>query len=163
MEALASEKLDVGRAMKLAPLSALDPERLEELVTEATTLAQPDVQRLVTAVRRRPEEVARRVASVNARRVMEAYRRLMLVDIVDAEVHEALKLVARRVSQLCRDPSLSEEDIAMQEAGTLADRVGEVGLDASATTHVNKHATRGALRAGGLAAEQVGRAAAKSR
>ncbi len=108
MEALASEKLDVGRAMKLAPLAVIAPEHLEEVVAEAATLSQPDVQRLVSAIRRRPEEVARRVASVNARRVMEAYRRLMLVDTVDAEVREALSLVARRVSELCRNPSLSE-------------------------------------------------------
>ena len=42
------------------------------------------------------------MASVNARRVMEAYRRLMLVNAVDAEVREALSLVARRVSELSR-------------------------------------------------------------
>ena len=94
--------------MKFAPLATLEPDRLEQLMAEAATLPQPDVQRLVRAIRRRPEVVARRVASVNARRVMEAYRRLMLVDTVDGEVREALDLVARRVVELRGDRSLSE-------------------------------------------------------
>ena len=94
--------------MKLAPLASLQPDQLEEVVAEAAMLPQPEVQRLVSAIRRRPDVVARRVASVNARRVMEAYRRLMLVDTVDGEVREALELVARRVDELRADLSLSE-------------------------------------------------------
>jgi ParB family chromosome partitioning protein len=50
MEALANEQIDVGRAMQLAPLASLEPERLEDVLAEAATLPQPDVQRLVRAL-----------------------------------------------------------------------------------------------------------------
>jgi ParB family chromosome partitioning protein len=95
--AVESERLDIGRAMRIV---SVPDEVLEEMIERAASLSQHDLGREVALVNRDPEIRRKRIATVNHRRVMHAYRQLMLVDEVDADIRDQLELVRRRVEEL---------------------------------------------------------------
>jgi ParB family chromosome partitioning protein len=96
-EAVEGERLDIGRAMRLV---SVPDDTLDEMIDRASELSQHELGREVAAMNRTPERRQKRIASVNQRRLMHAYRQLMLVDEVDTDLREQLELIRFRVDEL---------------------------------------------------------------
>ena len=102
-EAVASERLPLGKAMKL---TSAPREHLARLIEEASGLTQPEIVARVTALRREPKVRAVRTASLNEGRAMDALRILNRIDAVDdaGPVRDLLVLISHRVSELLDVP-----------------------------------------------------------
>jgi len=104
-EALERDELDIGRAMLLTPLAR--PETMDALVAivpQARDMAREELGRLVTETYREAREARprrKRAASLNLRRLIDAYRLLMNVDAIgDSEESTYLKMVSDRAAEL---------------------------------------------------------------
>jgi ParB/RepB/Spo0J family partition protein len=108
--AVASEKLPLGKAMKL---TSAPREQLPALIEEAVALSQPEIVARVTALRRDPTLRAVRTASLNEGRAMDALRILKRIDAVEDEgpVRDILVLVRRRVDELLALDTGAAEDL----------------------------------------------------
>jgi ParB/RepB/Spo0J family partition protein len=99
LQAVEEGRVKIGHAMRLTRV----PETaLPELLHEAAELSQPELERRVAQVRRDPIIHARRVSSMDERRVMAALRSLNLVSAVEDQgpVRASLELVRQRVDEL---------------------------------------------------------------
>jgi DNA-binding phage protein len=98
-EALASDRLDIGRAMKLV---RVPDEHLKEVLEEAPTLSQLELEERVAQYREGPQVIAKRAASLTERRLMDALRALGKVDQMAREgtARDILALVRERVEEL---------------------------------------------------------------
>ncbi len=109
-EALESDRIDLGRAMALAPLARTDGlSALSELLPTATHMPREDliarVGELASNARshrkRRPGRTLKRTATLTERRLLEAYRLLMIVDsVTDGRERDLLHQIAVRVTNL---------------------------------------------------------------
>jgi hypothetical protein len=109
-EALESDRIDLGRAMALAPLARPDSiAALGDLLPSATQMPREDlvarVSELASSARsrrqRRPGRTLKRSATLTERRLLEAYRLLMIVDsVTDGRERELLQQIAARVADL---------------------------------------------------------------
>jgi ParB family chromosome partitioning protein len=109
--ALQEDQIDLGRAMALAPLTRDETlPALEELLTEASAMPRDDLVAKVSQIAgearahrpRRRGRIAKRVATLTERRLIEAYRLLMNVDSVEEgpERHLLEQLQARVIELL---------------------------------------------------------------
>jgi ParB family chromosome partitioning protein len=98
-EALASDRLDIGRAMKLV---SVPDEHLGDVLEEAPALSQLELENRVAQYREDPAVIAKRAASLTERRLMDALRTLGKVDQVPREgaARDLLALVRQRVEEL---------------------------------------------------------------
>jgi len=103
-EALANDRLDIGRAMKLV---RVPDEHLCEVLEQAPTLSQFELEERVAEYRNDPAVIAKRAASLTERRLMDALRALGKVDQVPREgaTRDLLGLVRDRVEELWDLPS----------------------------------------------------------
>jgi len=109
-EALENDRIDLGRAMALAPLAREETlPVLGELLPQAPGMAREELVGRVTQLAgearlqrpRRRGRTLKRVATLNERRLMEAYRLLMNVDsIEDGQERDLLEQIHIRVSEL---------------------------------------------------------------
>ena len=109
-DALENDQIDIGRAMALAPLAREETlPILGELLPEAAELHRDELVARVSELAgearlrrpRRPGRVVKRVATINERRLMEAYRLLMNVDSVeDGPERDLLDQIQIRVAEL---------------------------------------------------------------
>jgi ParB/RepB/Spo0J family partition protein len=109
-EALENDRIDLGRAMALAPLARDETlPGLGELLPRAAAMPREDlvarVSQLAGEARiqrpRRQSRVLKRVATLNERRLMEAYRLLMNIDsIEDGPERDLLEQINARVGEL---------------------------------------------------------------
>jgi ParB/RepB/Spo0J family partition protein len=97
--AVASERLSLGKAMKL---TSAPPKHLANLVHEAAHLSQPEIVARVTALRREPSLRAVHRASLNEGRALDALRILKRIDAVEdvGPVRDLLVLIRDRVDEL---------------------------------------------------------------
>ena len=109
-DALENDQIDIGRAIALAPLAREETlPILGELLPEAAELHRDELVARVSELAgearlrrpRRPGRVVKRVATINERRLMEAYRLLMNVDSVeDGPERDLLDQIQIRVAEL---------------------------------------------------------------
>lgn len=109
-QALQDDHIDLGRAMALAPLTRDETlPALEELLLEAPDIPREDIVARVSQIAgdarahrpRRRGRIAKRVATLTERRLIEAYRLLMNVDSVeDGPERDLLEQLRARVSEL---------------------------------------------------------------
>jgi ParB family transcriptional regulator, chromosome partitioning protein len=109
-QALEEDRIDLGRAMALAPLTRGETlAALDELLAEAPAMPREDLVARVSQVAgearlqrpRRRGRVVKRVATLTERRLMEAYRLLMNVDSVeDGRERDLLEQIQARLSEL---------------------------------------------------------------
>lgn len=96
-DAVAEGRVKIGHAMKLA---GAPRECLPDLLAQAATLSQVELQAHVSALRQTPEVRAKRTASVNQRRVMHIRHLLALIDEVDEDLRQELSLARARIDEL---------------------------------------------------------------
>jgi ParB/RepB/Spo0J family partition protein len=109
-EALESDRIDLGRAMALAPLARTDSlAALSELLATATQMPREDLVARVSELagsarshrQRRTGRTLKRTATLTERRLLEAYRLLMIVDsVTEGRERELLQQIAARVTDL---------------------------------------------------------------
>lgn len=109
-DALEQDRIDIGRAMALAPLAREETaSKLHALLTEAGSLRREELVARVSEIAgdarvRRPRRrgrVVKRVATLTERRLMESYRLLMNVDVVqDGPERDLLEQIQARVAEL---------------------------------------------------------------
>jgi ParB family chromosome partitioning protein len=100
--ALESERLDIGRAMKLV----LAPEEaLPELIERASSVTREQLVREVAAVRRDPRIVADRSAKANYRRALAAENCVKSIDNLEGPVRDVLVRVRQQVDALLESRS----------------------------------------------------------
>lgn len=109
-QALQDDKIDLGRAMALAPLTRDETlPALGKLLPEATAMPRDELVARVSQIAgearahrpRRHGRVAKRVATLTERRLIEAYRLLMNVDSVDdGPERDLLGQLLARVTEL---------------------------------------------------------------
>jgi ParB/RepB/Spo0J family partition protein len=95
--AVEEERLDIGRAMRLA---SLPEEVLETVIAAVMEMPRGEMERYVSDLRNSTDFRAERAVTLNVRRAMQAYRALSLIDHVEKDVREAVELTFRRASQL---------------------------------------------------------------
>ena len=96
-EAVAEGRVKIGHAMKLAGLPS---DCLPDLLEKASGLSQTELQERVMALRRAPDIRAKRAASVNRQRVRHIRHLLALIDEVDEELRQELRLARSRIDEL---------------------------------------------------------------
>jgi len=96
-EALESERLDIGRAMKLV---MAPEEALPELIERAGTVTREQLVKEVAAVRRDPLVVADRSAKANYRRALAAENCLKSVDSLEGPVRDVLVRLRQQLDTL---------------------------------------------------------------
>jgi ParB family transcriptional regulator, chromosome partitioning protein len=109
-DALEKDRIDIGRAMALAPLAREETmQSLGKLLREAPHIQRDELVARVSELAgearvrrpRRAGRVVKRVATLNERRLMEAYRLLMNVDsIEDGPERDLLDQIQSRVTEL---------------------------------------------------------------
>jgi hypothetical protein len=95
--AVEEERLDIGRAMRLA---TLPDEVIGGLITKIAAMPRSDVERFVAEIRTSQDFKSHRAATLNVRRAMQAYRAVSLIDEADEEVRHTLELAARRIADI---------------------------------------------------------------
>jgi ParB family chromosome partitioning protein len=108
--AVEEERLDIGRAMRLA---TLPDEVINDLIETVAAMPRTEVERFVANVRSSRDFKAQQVATLNVRRAMQAYRAVTLIDELDDEVRQTLELTATRIADLLGGPlpSVSQANI----------------------------------------------------
>lgn len=109
-DALEHDRIDIGRAMALAPLARDETSsELDALLMEAGSLRRDELVARVSEVAgaarvRRPRRrgrIVKRVATLTERRLMESYRLLMNVDVIeDGPERDLLEQIQARVAEL---------------------------------------------------------------
>jgi ParB family chromosome partitioning protein len=114
--AVASEKLPLGKAMKL---TSAPREHLAQLIEEAPSLSQPEIVARVTALRREPTLRAVRTASLNEGRALDALRILKRIDAVeeDGPVRDLLVLIRHRIDELLGFEPAESSDLPKANVG----------------------------------------------
>ena len=97
VRAVEDERLDIGRAMRLA---TLPDEMIDGLIPTIAEMPRGEVERFVAELRRAQDFRAQRAATLNVRRAMQAYRAVSLIDQADDDVRGALELTLRRIAEL---------------------------------------------------------------
>jgi ParB/RepB/Spo0J family partition protein len=97
VRAVEQDRLDIGRAMRLA---TLPDQVIDGLVTTVAAMPRSEVDRFVAELRSSQDFRAERAATLNVRRAMQAYRSVTLIDEVDDEVKRTLELTLSRVLDL---------------------------------------------------------------
>jgi ParB family transcriptional regulator, chromosome partitioning protein len=97
VRAVEDERLDIGRAMRLA---GLPDDVIDGLIATIAEMPRSEMERFVARLRASQDFRAQRVATLNVRRAMQAYRAVSLIDHVDDDVREALELTLRRAADL---------------------------------------------------------------
>lgn len=97
VRAVEEERLDIGRAMRLA---TLPDEVIDGLISTIAEMPRGEVERFVAELRRAQDFRTQRAATLNVRRAMQAYRAVSLIDQTDADVRGALELTLHRIMEL---------------------------------------------------------------
>ncbi len=95
--AVEEDRLDIGRAMRLA---TLPDDVIERLIATIADMPRGEVEQFVAKLRTTHDFRAQRAATLNVRRAMQAYRAVTLIDQADDEVRDALELTLRRIADL---------------------------------------------------------------
>jgi hypothetical protein len=96
-QAVEGERLDIGRAMRLA---TLPNDVIEGLITTIVDMPRGEVERFVAGIPASQDFRAQRAATLNVRRAMQAYRAVTLIDEADDEVRGTLELTLHRIADL---------------------------------------------------------------
>jgi hypothetical protein len=95
--AVEEDRIDIGRAMRLA---TLPNHVIADVVSAIATMPRGEVDRFVVELRSSRDLNARRLAELNVRRAMQAYRAVSLIDQIDMEVRRTLELTMSRIADL---------------------------------------------------------------
>jgi hypothetical protein len=112
VRALEDERLEIGRAMRVA---TLPDEMIDGLISRIAEMPRGEVERFVAELRRSQDFRVQRVATLNVRRAMQAYRAVSLVDQTDDDVRGALESTFHRIAELLgllAVPSVSQANTA---------------------------------------------------
>jgi hypothetical protein len=101
-EALESERLDIGRAMKLVQAPE---EALPELIERACSVTRDQLVREVAAVRRDPRVIADRSTKANYRRALAAENCVKSIDGLEGPVRDVLVRLRRQLDALLESRS----------------------------------------------------------
>ena len=97
LRAVEENRIDIGRAMRLATL----PDHvIEGVVSTVASMPRGEVERFVAKLRSSPDFNSQRLAALNVRRATQAYRAVTLIDEIDVEVRRTLELTMSRIADL---------------------------------------------------------------